>query len=1199
MRDLKEVLKERILILDGGLGTMIQQYNFSEIDYRGREFLSHSIPLFGFNDLLCITKPSAILDIHREYLKAGADIITTNTFNANAISMKEYGFGHKDNLIRRINKEGAELAIKAVKEYESIYNCPDHYVGGSMGPTNRSASMSPDISDPLKRNISYDELFEAYYQQASGLLEGGIDLFICETFFDTLNLKAAINGANKAMHDMMARIPIMVSATVSDNAGRLLSGQTLEAFVASVNDLDNIEIIGLNCGFGPERMKTYLQEVNSLNCHFTSCHPNAGLPDESGCYNMSPDEFTEKIQDLLENNLVNVIGGCCGTTPLHIYKLSRLLNKINNPKVLQRTQENLNLSGLDVLKVSNNFLVIGERCNVAGSSKFLKLIKEGALEEAAEVAKSQIAKGAKVVDINIDDPLLNSKEEMIKFLRYILADPDIARYPFMIDSSKWEVIEASLKEIQGKGIINSLSLKEGEESFIKKAKFIKEFGFALVVMAFDETGQADTYEKKIKVCERSYKLLTEKCGFGPQDIIFDVNIMTIGTGMKEHSRYGLDFLKAVSWIKENLAGCKTSGGVSNLSFAFRGKNKLREYMHNVFLYYARKAGLDMAIINPSQIESIENVPADIRKLIEELIFDTNPEAIEKLIEWTNKESTPIEAKAIKFKTKELNVREQLIEDLKEGKLIGLESHIHNALNEIKDPVKIIEGPLLEGMKTVGQLFGEGKMFLPQVVKTARTMKKAVEILTPYMTSGKENNSENKSGKILIATVKGDVHDIGKNIVATVLSCNNYDVIDLGIMVPGEDIVKKALQEKPDIICLSGLITPSLAEMTETVKKLKEAGIRVPVMVGGAATSLLHTALKIAPYYDGHIFHMNDASQNPIFANKLLNPELSKELIEETQKEYELLKKQNSGSHLVPFPKVLKIVENRNKNIDNRNKPNAPLGLPFIIELPFEELIELINWKMFFLAWKLQGKFVDDIIKGENKDILLINLSKEEKNKATEAFKLFIDAQNCLKEIKEEKIFDGKAIYRFEKATGDISGITIADKYFPMLRQQRTDTDFLSCSDFIASKNDYIGLFSVTAGLNLQNRAQKYNEDGETYKSLLYHTLGDRIVEAGAEWLNKYIYNNYWPIVIRPAWGYPMLPDQKMILKTKDFIPYEKIGINLTENGAMFPPSSISGIWISNPDAKYFLIGKIGEDQIQIYSEYLDQNFKEVKDRLRQ
>lgn len=1187
MIDFINSLKERVLLLDGALGTMIQKYSFKEEDFRGREFLHHPKALQGFNDILNITKPSAIKEIHKSYLEAGANIITTNTFNSNAISMSDYGLDKLEGLVERLNREGAQLAVSAVKEFE-IENKKDiHFVGGSVGPTNRSLSMSPDITDPLLRNINFDELKNAYCQQIKGLVKGGCDILIFETFFDTLNLKAALSASAKVFRDLERTLPIIVSATVSDNAGRILSGQTLEAFIASVSHYDNVTVIGLNCGFGPDRMKRYIKEINTINQHFTSCHPNAGLPDEAGCYDVDPQQFTKAITPLLENSQLNIVGGCCGTTPAHIKSLHNVIQDYS-PHIPLKGDKSLCLSGLDILKIDKEFIVVGERCNVAGSAKFLRLIKEGAFEEAAEIAKSQIRNGAKVIDINMDDAMLDAKTEMVNFVRYILAEPEIARVPFMIDSSKWEVIEAALKEIQGKGIVNSLSLKEGEEVFIERAKKVKDLGFALVVMAFDENGQADTYARKVEICKRSYEILVSRCGFLPEDIIFDVNVMTIATGMREHSRYAIDFIDTIKWIKENLPGTRTSGGISNLSFAFRGKNQIRDYMHEVFLHHAKKAGLDMAIINPSKKISYEAIPVNIRTTIEDIIFDRDDSAVERLIEFATEENFNQQKKIVnENKDLQEDIDSILINDLVQGDLIHLEDHIQKALIKTEDPVKIIEGPLLDGMKKVGDLFGEGKMFLPQVIKTARSMKRAVDILTPFIERNRvSEGGTQKNGKILIATVKGDVHDIGKNIVSTVLSCNNYEIIDLGIMVPAEKIVETALKEAPDIICLSGLITPSLSEMAETVKKLGDAGINIPVMVGGAATSLLHTALKINPLYQGTVLHMKDASQNPVVAGKILNPVEKESFLSSIEEKYkELMLKKEEEQDIISFNDILIKIKEEKRNCFSESYSNLPLSQTIDIEIPFLEVFPLINWKMFFLAWKIQGKWIDnftDLTDRKKVDEFIESLNDNDKIKAREAKEIYTAAREIINSLTAEG-YNPKAIIRFEKAIGNDKNIKIGDKNFPMLRQQRKGSDFLSLSDYIPEANGRIGFFAVTAGRDLHDRSKNYNESGDIFSSLLLHTLADRIVEACAEWLQKYTSEKYQQVSIRPAWGYPMLPDQLLIHSSKEFLSYERIEVELTENGAMYPPASISGLLIFNPEAKYFMVGKIGKDQAEDYS----------------
>lgn len=1189
-KEFLEILKEKILILDGALGTMIQRYGFNEDDFRGREFLSHPFAISGFNDILTLTKPTAIRQIHYDYLTAGANIITTNTFNSNLISMKDYGLDKITGLAERLNKESVLIARKAIKDFEETEGKGLHFVAGSIGPTNRSASMSPDIVDPLIRNISFDELKEAYMPQIQGLIEGGADLLIFETFFDTLNLKAGLEASNEIFELTHQRLPIIVSATISDNAGRLLSGQSIEAFVASVENYPDVAVLGLNCGFGPDLMNRYIKRINKINPHFTSCHPNAGLPDEKGCYDISPQDFIIHLEDLISSTRINILGGCCGTTPQYIEKLSELV-KDKTPLQPHPNYSELHLSGLDELSVDHKFLVVGERCNVAGSAKFLRLIKEGLFEEASMIAKAQIEKGAQIIDINMDDAMLDAKQEMVKFLRYILAEPEVAKVPFMIDSSKWDVIESSLKEIQGKGIVNSLSLKEGEDIFVERASKVRALGFALVVMAFDEKGQADTFQRKIEICRRAYGLLTEKCGFKPEDIIFDVNVMTVATGMKEHSRYAIDFIEAVRWIKENLPGARTSGGVSNLSFAFRGKNKIREYMHVIFLHHAIRAGLDMAIINPAQKTLYEDIPADIRNLIEDIIFDREDQALDKLISIANEEARKGENnKDSKEKIDDRNIEELLISDLVKGDLIEIEIHIRQVLQEKTDPVKIIEGPLLDGMKKVGDLFGEGKMFLPQVVKTARAMKKAVDLLTPEIERQRKTQEKSHSGKVLIATVKGDVHDIGKNIVSTILACNNYEIIDLGIMVPPEKIVDTVLKEKPDIICLSGLITPSLSEMRETVKELSEAGIDTPVMVGGAATSLLHTALKIDPEYRGPVLHVTDASQNPIVASILSNPEKKDEYLKEVKIKYDRLRDgSESNQDIIPYEESLKIADNSGINDYNAPLPSCRIGKVLKGKIKLCDVQPLINWRMFFLAWKIQGNYIDSFPYNGNDEKFsnwLETVPESEKTKAQEAWQLYREALKLLNEINESGRYDGQYILKFESAKGDNKNFYVGKYEFPMLRQQKRNSQFLSVCDFIG-RESYMGFFGVTSGHHIVRLIEKFEKEGDTYRSLLVQTIGDRLAEASSEWLQNFVDDNFWPVTIRPAWGYPMMPDQLLIHEAAKILPLDEIGITLTENGAMFPQASVSGIYISNPEARYFMVGEIGEDQLEDYAKRRD------------
>ena len=896
MATLKQIINERVLILDGAMGTMIQRYNLSEQDFRGERFAGIPGQMKGNNDLLCLTRPDVIKDIHRKYLEAGADIIETNTFNAQRISMADY---HMQDLCREINLAAARLARELADEYTAKPPHKPRFVAGSVGPTNKTCSMSPDVNNPALRALTYDELATAYQEQMEALLEGGVDALLIETIFDSLNAKAAIYAAETAMKKTGREVPLMLSVTVSDIAGRTLSGQTLDAFLASVQHAP-IFSIGLNCSFGAKQLKPFLEGLAARAPYYISAYPNAGLPNSLGQYDQTPEEMASEVKEYIDEGLVNIIGGCCGTTEEYIAKYQELIISGSAwvpPHIPATTPERLWLSGLELLEQTPemNFINVGERCNVAGSRKFLRLINEKKYEEALSIARKQVEDGALVIDVNMDDGLLDAREEMTTFLNLVMSEPDIARVPIMIDSSKWEVIEAGLKCLQGKSIVNSISLKEGEEKFIEHARLIKKLGAATVVMAFDEKGQADTFERKIEVCARAYKILTEQVGFNPHDIIFDPNVLAVATGIEEHNNYAVDFINATGWIKKNLPGAHISGGVSNLSFSFRGNNYIREAMHAVFLYHAIRQGMDMGIVNPATSVLYTDIPADVLERIEDVVLNRRPDAAERLIETAEAlKNTATGTEAVKQDVwrEEPMVEKRLQYALIKGIGDHLEEDLAEAVKLYPKAVDIIEGPLMEGMNRVGELFGAGKMFLPQVVKTARTMKKAVAILQPLIEADKQEGARS-AGKVLMATVKGDVHDIGKNIVSVVMACNNYEIIDLGVMVPAETIVRKAIEEKVDIIGLSGLITPSLEEMAHVAVELQRAELDIPIMIGGATTSKLHTALKIAPVYGGPVIHMKDASQNALVAARLLNPESSSEFVERLNKEYEELRLKNS------------------------------------------------------------------------------------------------------------------------------------------------------------------------------------------------------------------------------------------------------------------------------------------------------------------
>lgn len=895
-KTIQQLIRERILVLDGAMGTMIQQYNLSEADFRGERFKDIPGQLKGNNDLLCLTRPEVIEDIHRKYLVAGADIIETNSFNATSVSMADY---HVQAYCREINLAAARLARRMADEFTALTPEKPRFVAGSVGPTNKTCSMSPDVNNPAFRALTFDELQAAYCEQMEALLEGGVDALLIETIFDTLNAKAAIRAADLSMEKTGRKVPLMLSVTVSDIAGRTLSGQTLDAFLASVEHADLFSV-GLNCSFGARQLKPFLEQLASRAPYYISAYPNAGLPNSLGQYDQTPEDMAAEVKEYIEEGLVNIIGGCCGTTEQYIAKYQDLIQGVQ-PRVPVKKHAHLWLSGLELLEVSPeiNFVNVGERCNVAGSRKFLRLINEKKYDEALSIARKQVEDGALVIDVNMDDGLLDAAQEMTTFLNLVASEPEIARVPIMIDSSKWEVIRAGLKCVQGKCIVNSISLKEGEEVFIAHAREVKQLGAAVIVMAFDEKGQADTYSRKIEVCERAYRILVDKVGFAPEDIIFDPNVLAVATGIEEHNNYAVDFIQATGWIRKNLPGAHVSGGVSNLSFSFRGNNYIREAMHAVFLYHAIQQGMDMGIVNPATSVLYTDIPQDILERIEDVVLNRRPDAAERLIETAErlkqeKEGTASQegnASAQLLWRNNTTVEERLQYALVKGLSDYLEEDLQEALSRYPNAVSIIEGPLMAGMNHVGDLFGSGKMFLPQVVKTARTMKKAVAILQPYIEAEKEEGTRS-AGKVLVATVKGDVHDIGKNIVSVVMACNNYEIIDLGVMVPAEKIVETAIREKVDIVGLSGLITPSLEEMVHVVTELQRAGLDIPVMIGGATTSKLHTALKIAPVYHAPVVYMKDASQNALVAAKLLNREQRSAFVEALNEEYQALREKN-------------------------------------------------------------------------------------------------------------------------------------------------------------------------------------------------------------------------------------------------------------------------------------------------------------------
>lgn len=1205
----ERLLRERILVLDGGLGTMIQRFKLTEQDYRGERFTDFPGQLKGNNDLLNITRPDVLKEIHTQYMEAGADIVTTNTFNANVISMADYG---TQAYVGEINRAGARLVREAANTYTARTGRPI-WVAGSIGPTNKTASMSPDVSDPAYRAVTYADLYVAYKEQIEALVEGGVDIILFETTFDTLNVKAGLEAAEVVLRECQADLPIMLSLTLSAQGGRTFSGQTLAAFLASVMHT-RIVSVGLNCSFGAADMKPYLAELARLAPCFISAYPNAGLPNTFGEYDETPEKMLEHVRPFVEEGLVNVLGGCCGTTPAHIAKFPDLVRG-KRPHQPAKKPDCLWLSGLELLEVKpeNNFVNVGERCNVAGSRKFLRLIKEGSYEEALTIARKQVEDGAQILDINMDDGMLDAVKEMTHFLNLIAAEPDIARVPVMIDSSKWEVIEQGLMCVQGKSIVNSISLKEGEELFLRHAERIKQLGAATVVMAFDEQGQADTFERKIAICKRAYDLLTQKVGFNPQDIIFDPNILAIATGMEEHNGYGLAFIRAVEWIKQNLPGAKVSGGVSNLSFSFRGNNQVREAMHAVFLYHAIAKGMDMGIVNPSTSVLYEEIEPTFRTLLEDVILYRRPEAAEELIAYAQQLHTQAsgeQAEKHHEAWREGTLNERLEYALIKGIGDYLEADLQEALTQYAHAVEIIDGPLMNGMNKVGNLFGAGKMFLPQVVKTARTMKKAVAILQPAIEAEKKASGSAKAGKVLFATVKGDVHDIGKNIVSIVLACNNYEVIDLGVMVPAEVIVQKAIEEKPDLVCLSGLITPSLEEMAHVAEEMQKAGLTIPLMVGGATTSKLHTAVKIAPHYDFPVIHVLDASQNPLIAAKLLNPATHDAYVAELTQEQEALR----ASMVQKKEELVSLTEARQHPvaIDWKNyTPVVPhqMGVHELPEVPVEELIPYIHWTFFFSAWKLAGRYAEITqIHGCDscRAMWLAGFPENERAKAAEAMQLYKDATRLLDRLVAEKIACCKAIYGFFPAYSEGDTIHIGDCQLPTLRQQvkRSENIYKSLADYVMpaaeQRTDYLGAFVVTAGIGLESWMEQYQEEGDTYNAMLLQTLSDRLAEALAEYLHERVRKEFWGYApdeqlsiadlykvkyqgIRPAIGYPSLSDQRLNETVDKLLDMQRIGVRLTENGAMYPTASVSGLYFAHPAAQYFMIGTIDEEQLRDYA----------------
>lgn len=1197
-KELQKLLHTRIAVLDGGMGTMIQRANLTERDFRGTRYIQSSCNLLGCNDVLVLTQPDVIADIHRQYLNAGADIIETDSFNANAISLSDYGL---ENDVYDINFAAARLAKSVVAEFEQ-----KKWVAGSVGPTNKSLSMSPSVDDPAARNISWGELVDAYKLQISGLLDGGVDVLLIETIFDTLNAKAALWAAEEAMRQCNRRVPIMLSVTLTES-GRTLSGQTLEAFISSVSHADLLSI-GLNCGFGAEGMVKHIETLSHIAGCAVSVYPNAGLPNEMGEYDETPETMAAHVKPMLEKGFVNIVGGCCGTTPEHIKAISEL--SIGYPqREIPVIKPTMRLSGLEMIEVTPErmFVNVGERCNVAGSRKFLRLINEKKYDEALLIACSQVEAGAQIIDVNMDDGMLDTPKEMSHFLKLLASEPDAARVPVMIDSSSWEVVKNGLECLQGKGIVNSISLKDGEDVFKRKAEYIKHMGAAVVVMAFDETGQADVYDRKIAVCGRAYKILTEEVGFNPYDIIFDPNILAVATGIEAHNTYAIDFIRAVEWIKTNLPGAKVSGGVSNLSFSFRGNNAVREAMHSVFLYHAIAKGMDMAIVNAGAMIPYDDIDEKLRIAIEDVIFNKDVDATERLIQVAqdikkSADNVTDKKNEILADVSTVSAEEHLQRMIVRGHTDMLEDTLRKVHAESGSALAVIDGPLMAGMNEVGKLFGDGKLFLPQVVKSARVMKQAVSWLNPFIEAEKKASGENKtSGKVVIATVKGDVHDIGKNIVTVIMRCNGYEVIDLGVMVPGEDIVDRAVAENADIVALSGLITPSLEEMCHVARIMNERKLSLPLMVGGATTSELHTAVKIAPQYDGPVVHTRDAAMMPVVAQQLLTDR--EHFVAELRTKQEALRKQRSEAEddgLYSLNEALKrspqltfsTIEPNVKNVD-------------IYNVSIDEAEKYINWRPFFTAWKIDASMASIAnVKGCDcmRAVWLADHDKAEMNMAAQAMQLFKEANKLLEELRHTVNDSIKAVVGILPAHREQEAIIVGNVKIDMLRQQKkTDSEVsLSLCDFVAPENDYVGVFAVTVGSKINSMIATFKENGDDYKAMLLQTLADRLVEAATEFIHHKVRTELWAYAkdeeanptnalrqyyqgIRPAVGFPSLPDQSVIFLLDKLLNVKSIGITLTENGAMSPAASTCGLMFAHPDSRYFVIGEIGQDQKNDYA----------------
>jgi len=1200
-------LRRRILVMDGAMGTMVQRHGLGETDFRGDRFGNAAKDLKGNNDLLVLTRPDVISGIHHEYLEAGSDIIETNTFSSTAIAQADYGL---QEVVYELNVEAARLAKAATREWSERTPDRPRFVAGALGPTNQTLSISPDVNDPAFRACTFDAMCDAYREQARGLIDGGADLLLLETIFDTLNAKAALVAIQDLFEQRGIELPLMISVTITDRSGRTLSGQTIDAFYVSIAHARPFSV-GINCALGAREMRPYLAELATIADCWVSCYPNAGLPNAFGEYDQQPAETGQLLREFAESGFVNILGGCCGTTPDHIAAVAAALDGVAPRPAPELRPVGARLSGLERLEVRDdtNFLMVGERTNVTGSARFARLIKSDDYTTAAEVALDQVRGGANVIDVNMDEALLDSEAAMTRFLNLIATEPDITRVPVMIDSSKWSVIEAGLKCVQGKPVVNSISLKEGEVDFLEKAATLRRYGAAAVVMAFDETGQADTSERKVEICERAYRLLTERAGFDPTDIIFDPNILAIATGLEEHNDYAVNFIEATRLIKERCPGALVSGGVSNLSFSFRGNNVVREAIHSAFLFHAIKAGMDMGIVNAGQLVVYEDIPAELLEHVEDIIFNRRADATERMVALAETVKGTGTKREEDLRWREGDVNARLSHALVRGIVDYIEADTEEARAALPRPLDVIEGPLMNGMKVVGELFGAGKMFLPQVVKSARVMKKAVAYLEPFMQAEREAGGvarASSQGKVIMATVKGDVHDIGKNIVGVVLRCNNYDVVDLGVMVHCDTILQTAVDEEADIVGLSGLITPSLDEMVFVAGEMQRRGMKQPLLIGGATTSRQHTAVKIAPTFEQSTVHVADASRVIDVVSGLLNEERKSELDRTNREEQARLREQYAVRQKQP---LLSHQEARASAFDGGwDTVDLPVpafvGRRVIEDIPIADVTPFIDWTFLFAAWEIKGRYPQVLDHPEYGE---------------QARSLHVDALALLERIEREQLLRIKAVYGFWPAVGDGDDVVFFAPgasdggngsrevaRFPMLRQQTVQPDgrpTRSLADFLApldsGRIDHVGAFAVTAGFGVDDLAGAYEADDDDYHAIMVKALADRLAEATAEYLHAEARRQWGYGVdeglsqnqlraeeyrgIRPAFGYPACPDHSEKFRLFDLLEARDIGVDLTESAAMTPAASVSGLYFAHPEARYFTVGRLGADQIEDYA----------------